>query len=296
MKILIRDSKYYRFLLIASLTLFVSGCGDNLFSSLEKTDTATDATIQLESGDPAKAITLILDKLGDAYSKVYEATNADSDLFQAQSDLNAAMLVLVDEGDIEDVPNLVSILASARAQKHGIDPFEIALKFAEAATTASEDTANADAGSSSTASAGPGNDVTRLFPILPEASAENLEGLDVAMTVLRSTGTYKTTSDDYKEALLLTASIALVTKTLDSDGDGEISALESVSLSDAAAKALLNQITAAVLAAAASSDLSADSETAKSTEQIQALQSQIDAEEGATQEEKLRNFIAKSEA
>jgi hypothetical protein len=266
------------FILWISLNLL--GCGQNIFKKLDKGDAATDATLALEEGKPDVAISLLLSTLGDAYTTLYDALDSNSNLVQAQVDLNAEMEVLIAAGKIKGVPNLVSILASSKAQKHGIDPFSIALKFADSAS------------SGDSSSSGSGNSFTVLFPVLPDATAENLEGLDIAMTILGSVGSKKTVADQYKEALLLTASIALVTKTLDADGDGEVSALEAVTLSDAAAKTLLNQITAAVLAAAANTD----SDSSASSEQIQALQSKIDAEDGATQEEKLRNFMAKSGA
>jgi hypothetical protein len=273
------------------------GCGKSIFQTTDKVDPATDAAIALEKRQPERAITLILSDLGQEYRAIYDDLDDATDTSGGAALLGAKMAELISAGKIEGVPNLVSILASAKAQLHGIDPFDLALKVAESATSESS-SADAEADFSqadpSAPAAASGNQVTVLFPVLPAATDENLHGLDVAMAVLQSVGDEKTAADDYKEALFLTASIALVSKTLDSDGDGEISALEAITLSDAAAATLLNQIMSAAAAAAASSGSGDDAETAKSTEQIQALQSKIDAEEGDTQEEKLRNFMAKS--
>lgn len=274
-----------------AISLLSHSCGSSLFKAADQSDTATEASIALEKQQPTKAIRLIMDILGQSYRRVYDEVDADTTA--GSTKLATAMETLIAAGQIKNVPNLISILASAKAQLHGIDPFDIALRIAESATTQS-DSAASDAADASSTAASAGNQVTRLFPILPEASEENIHGVDVAMAVLQSLGELKTTADEYKEALFLTASIALVTKTLDSDGDGEISALESITLSDTAANALLNQITSAAAAAASSGENGQDLDSATSTAQIQALKAQIDAEEGATQEEKLRNFIAKS--
>jgi hypothetical protein len=271
----------------------LSSCGTSIFKSLDKSDAATDAAIALEKKQPESAIKIILDALGDEYHAVYDDVDAATETSTGTIALAAKMTELIDAGAISNVPNLVSILASAKAQLHGIDPFNIALQIADSATSTTDSSSSTES-SDTAAAGGTANAVTSLFPVLPEASLENLHGLDVAMAILQSIGTLKTVPDQYKEALFLTASVALVTKSLDTDGDGKISALESITLSDAAATILLNQIISAGAAAAAGGETSAETTPSASTAQIQALQSKIDAQEGATQEEKLRNFMAQS--
>lgn len=269
-------------ILIASLNLMIA-CGKNPFKSYDEGNVATDATIEIENGNSKTAINLILEDLGSEFQTAYENATALTTKSEDIINISAAINNLIDAGR-SDVPNLVSILASAKAQLHGVDPFKLALKFADQSSS-NESNSNNNSQQQDT------NELTLLFPVLPEATAENIQGLDKALTLLSSLGSYKTASEEYKEALLLTASIALSTKALDSDGDGEISALEAVTLSDAVASVLIEQIAAAVISAAAGDgqDVSA------SAEQIQKIQSQIDAQEGSTDEEKLRNFIAKSQ-
>lgn len=265
--------------IILLVSFLISSCGTSFFSSLDKSDAATDATIELENDNPDKAIDIILNELGSGYEAIYDGINDDSALLTVQTELATKLTEIIAAGDVSRPALLVSILASAKAQKHGIDPFTLGLKFADSASSSSS--------SSST------NNLTLLFPVLPEPTATNLRGLDVAMTVLQSLASLKSSVDQYKEALFLTASMALVTKSLDTDGDGQISALEAISLSDAAAQSILSQISSAVLASAASEGADAEN-VAASAEQIQALQSAISGEDGSTDEEKLRNYMSKA--
>ncbi|MEZ4741847.1 MAG: hypothetical protein R3B45_05280 [Bdellovibrionota bacterium] len=287
----IKPNHFKCILIINLVSLLLLSCGTNFFESVDKSDAAADATIQLEKGNASKAEDILLNALGSDYTKLYESASSTSDLDSLKDDLTTEMRQLIDSGDLKEAPNLISILASARAQRHGIDPFEIALKFADSSTSSSQSSDSAD----STTSSSP-NELTMLFPVLPEASGDNITGLDIALMLLGSLAEEKQVADQYKEALFLTASIALITKSLDTDGDGTITALESITLSDAAAQVLLNQIASAASAAADSGDLTSDGESSLSAQQIQALQSQIDAQDGGTQEEKLRNFIAQNKS
>ncbi len=281
--------KLKKVLLLLSLTctgVFL-GCGTNAFENLEETPPQISATLALEDEKPEKSIEILLDALGSDYKNYYNSISDNDDITTVQTTFSSLLAELIDASKVERPANLVSILASAKAQLHGIDPLSIALELANIGATAGESEAADATDSSST------NPITVLFPVLPDASSANIRGLEIALALLRSIGSEYTDQDQFKEALFLSANVSLIAKTLDSDGDGEISALEAINLSDEAAGAILNQLASAATAAAATSSDS-DSNTQKSTEQIATIQAAIDAQEGATDEEKVRNYIAQS--
>jgi HJR/Mrr/RecB family endonuclease len=118
-----------------------------------------------------------------------------------------------------------------------------------------------------------------------------LSDIDKAVEILAELGSDNfLPGDTFKLGLYQAASFILHTKALDTNRDGTISASEAIDLSDTSAAGLLNQIAAAqaMLEAQGVSDPAA----AKAAESIKAYQDQIDAQPGANQEEKLRNFLS----
>lgn len=249
------------------LTSFILGCGSNVFKSLDEQDPDQEAIKALEDQDPDKAIRILNKALG---SDIEQIVNESS-----SSELSARLGTAI--GDDAEKSQLVSLLSAAYAQKYGLDPLSIALKMAD--------------GGGSDSSSESSNGITALFPVLPDATQENIDGIDKALGILQAISELRfTKADFYKQSILFSASMALHTKLLDADGDGKISAAEAIAMSTDDAATVLSQ-----LAGAASSMTGADmdSETiAAVAGQLGDLQSQIAAQEGATDEEKLQNYLA----
>lgn len=168
----------------------------------------------------------------------------------------------------------LSLLAAAYAQRAGVEPIQFAREMAESG------------GGTSSASG-----LVAAFTILPEATASVLSDIDKAVEILGELGGDNfLPGDTFKLGLYQAASFILHTKALDTNRDGTISATEALDLSDTSAAGLLNQIAAAqaMLEAQGVTDPAA----AKAAESIKAYQDQIDAQSGANQEEKLRNFLS----
>jgi hypothetical protein len=257
-------------------------CGKNTFESLNTPPPEVKASLALESQKPDKAVNDLLANLGAEFKDEYILILSLSSVTEAKARTVSLVQRTIGAGQVNNASNLISILASAKAQQHGLDPLNIALKLAN----------NSGSAASSSGSSSP---ITMLFPALPEASLDNIRGLDIAIALISGIGTYKTQTDLYKEAIYITSAISLSAKALDLDGDGTISAEEALSLSDEAAEAILDQLVSAAIAASGSTE-GADSNSAKSASQIASIQNQINAQEGETQAEKLRALLAKTNA
>jgi hypothetical protein len=173
-----------------------------------------------------------------------------------------------------DNAKYLSLLAAAYAQRAGVEPIQFGREMSESG-----------AGTSSASG------LVAAFNILPEATAGVLSDIDKAIEILAELGSDNfLPGDTFKLGLYQAASFILHTKALDTNRDGTISASEAIDLSDTSAAGLLNQIAAAqaMLEAQGVSDPAA----AKAAESIKAYQDQIDAQAGANQEEKLRNFLS----
>lgn len=179
---------------------------------------------------------------------------------------------------LEDDPSnyqLTSLLSAAYAQKHGIDTISLALKMGT---------------SSSESSGSQTNELTALFSVLPDASDENFTGLQTAIDLLLSIPEdSRTKADNFKLTMLLTSVTALRTKAFDKDGDGQVSPVEMLTLSEEDALAILSNLdtAAAVLAGVDTSSAG----TAAAATSITALQEKIASQPGDSNAERLQAYL-----
>lgn len=205
----------------------------------------------------------------------------DAAIALEKGDENKAISILEDalQGDPGN-SRYLSILSSAYAQRAGVEPLTIAQGMA------SKQSGEGDAQSQS--------GLVELFGIMPPATIRSLEDIDYSMSLLAQIDAdARTNGDLFKIAIYQTCSMVMHMKILDTDGDGQLSLEEITNLSDLSAGGLLSQLAGAQAILASQG---ADSETmAKVAESLTQYQTQIDAAPGATQEEKLRNYMAQSQ-
>ena len=262
------------------------GCGDqNAFESLAPPTPAEKAAAYLENENPDAAISTILDTLGDTYRGLYTAATEGND---NENQLHAEMLTLIAAGKVVQTPNLISILASAQAQKYSIDPFAMVLQLASG-TSSSSSSALTDIPS---VSLGP---LTQLYSILPTATADNITGIQSAIFILRSIGSSDLTkADNLKLGLFLVANLVLILKSIDTNEDGIITPAEAEKIAAATATAFITILEQATLAFL-SSDLNS-SKTSAASGAITNLQTTLQEEPGTTDTEKLRAFFAQAQS
>lgn len=267
-----------RLLSMSLITIFIwfYACGDNGLSVFNSDHAAEDAVKALEQSDPEEAERLCLNALGETYKGIYKSIDYSSDLNAVQAALSAEVSRMIALNTVKDPLNLLSILASARAQIHGVDLFNIAVTLSKSA------------GSSS-------NEITVMFPALPEASAWHILGLKSAILVLNSMDASRwTKADYYKSAMFLISSVSLNLKSLDINKDGQISAEEALGLSEDIAVSILSQIASASAAVSVSSQSTDASKSKSSSDAIAGLSSKIDSQSGASVAEKLKAYISAS--
>jgi len=180
--------------------------------------------------------------------------------------------------DDPENPKLLSILSYAFAARAGVEPLKLIAKMTSSGTGGDNESQS-------------DSELLLLFDVVPAATAENLNDIDRAVSILVSDipSDQRLPGDNLKLALFQTASLVMHMKAIDLNGDGVISVEELASFTTASAGALLNQLTAA------QSLLASDSDDATSQQAAQALgkyQAEIDAMPGATSEEKLKNYLA----
>ncbi len=190
--------------------------------------------------------------------------------------LNAAL-----EDDPENY-QLVSLLSAATAQKYGIDAFTMVMRMVNSQKEQAEN--QTPSGS---------NNITALFSAVPASTPENIAGINEAIRIMMTIpATSRTRADNFYLSLMNTAALTLQTKKFDKDGDGLISPVELLDLSDDDAISILDSLLNAESAMA--DGLLPDSANSKaSAEQISQIRSQIESQEGASTAEKLRNFLNK---
>jgi hypothetical protein len=179
-------------------------------------------------------------------------------------------------------PKLLSILSYAYAARAGVEPLKLAANMTKTSSDSTDGSDNADSGSD--------GQLSLLFDVVPAATAAALSDIDRAVEILISeiAAEDRLPGDILKLALFQTASFVMHMKAVDLDGDGEIEIDELAAFSTSSATGILNQL------ASAQSQLSgSDDETSQAAASaLTKYQSQIDAQPGATNEEKLKNYLA----
>jgi hypothetical protein len=218
------------------LLLGASACGTNLFEAVAEPDPADEATAALDERKSDEAITIL-------------------------------------EKALQKEPEnwlYVSLLASAKAQKAGVDTTDIALEMAKG-------------GESS------GNPLTALFTVLPAATEDVIDLLGESTELLASIPADQLEDgDSFKISMFNTAFTALQAKFFDADGSGSFTVEELQSLDEEAAINILNSLLNAENAATV---YQSSGGTGDATSNVSQIRSQIDAQPGETQAEKLRSYL-----
>lgn len=227
---------------IVALSLLVSACGkQNLFRKAEDPDPLEEASTLLEQNKPDEAIVILKNELDD---------------------------------NPENYPAL-SLLATATAQKYGIDTITMALKLASTSTTQLSD-----------------NQVVALYAILPEATAANVAGIAEADGYLAAVPVAnRTKSDFFRLSLLDLSTMVIRTKFYDKNADGKLDTNELLAMGTTDAAAILQTLAGAIINAAQGQGVDTEN-AAKVNEAMKGIQDKINAAPGTTQEEKLKNYLA----
>jgi hypothetical protein len=245
-----------RQLIIAGMTISLVGCGQSIFSGFRKIDPAAEACRELENNDPSAAISILTSAL-------------------ESSPGNAQYL---------------SILATAYAQRAGVDPLYLALNMSSNSSTNSSALALASAGSSS--------DFTAMFSLLPTPTQSVLDDVDLAVTILTEQidAASRQPGDLFKGAIFMTASMVLHVKKLDVSGDGTLSVSDLASMSEEDALAILSNLSSAItlLGTTGSSDGGGEATAAAASSTLEAFSSQITSSSGSTDVDKLRTYLSSS--
>lgn len=228
----------------------------------------------------ALALAAQLVACGDNVFKSTEAEDAPEDAALALERGDPSKAIEILEAallDDPENPQLTSLLSAAYAQRAGVEPLSFAQGIGGSDADSGSDTSN--------------DGLVSLFGIMPEATVDSLADIDYAVTLVASIpAESRMAGDPFKYAIYQTASMVMHLKILDTDGDGVLSIEEIVDLSDTSATGLLNQLASAQATLAAQG---ADSATMlKASETLARFQTQIDASEGATPEDQLRNYMA----
>lgn len=218
----------------------------------------------------------------------FEKQNAAEDATIELEKNNPDKAIRILQDALEDDPEnyqLISLLSAATAQKYGIDALTMALEMA-----------NNQAGNGSQSGTQGSNNITALFSAVPEASLTNIEGVQEAIRIMMTIpAESRTKADNFYLSLMNTAALALQTKKFDKDGDGLISPVELLDLSDEDAVNIIESLLNAE-SALSGGILDEGGNSKASAEQISQIRTQIDAQEGATTAEKLRNYLNKDKA
>lgn len=233
----------FAFFILLGIAAINLGCGGNIYQSIDSADASEKAVVALENEDPDKAIN-ILEKEIEKKDDNYQA---------------------------------ISLLATAKAQKAGIDIIDITLNLVTSQSENVQTSAN--------------NPVASLFSIIPDASDEIIELVNSSVALIQSIpNDKKTEADLFRLAMYQTALMILTTKALDSDGDGSIGLEELQSMSEEQALAIITSIVNAEDSAAA---FSGSGNQGAAAGQISGISEKINQQEGSTPAEKLKSFLAK---
>lgn len=217
--------------------------------------------------------------------KTYEKKDPAEDATVALENNDADKAISILTKALEDEPDnntYKSVLSLAYAQRAGIDPLTLAQKMG-----------GSDSATSSAAASG--NGLTSLFGIMPEATDAHIADVDTAIALIISIPTpARITADTLKLAMFQIAAMTLRSKQLDINGDGILSVDELLNMSSTSATAILSQLAAA--AGAYSGSVSVSTTDKAAAEQITKIQTAIASQPGATDQEKLQNYLGKTSA
>ncbi|MBC7659073.1 MAG: hypothetical protein H7249_05130 [Chitinophagaceae bacterium] len=222
-------------IILVSTLLF--GCQKNVFQPVDKAKPADQATAYMNDHQPDLAI-----------STLNEAMKNDPNNFQ-----------------------LVSLMASAKAQKAGIDTFNLVVKLATSGVSGS-------------------NGLTAMFSVLPAVDANNrglmLEVVNLLQSIPQNS---RTNEDNFKATIFNAAFTALQAKFFDQNGDGQYTVDELKNLDDTSANAIINSLLDAQNSAVLYQGAAANGVAAG---KVQDVVTQLEAQPGATNADKLRNYLA----
>lgn len=225
------------------------------------------------------ALSLVVNACG---SNLYRTTDpgdpAEDATIALEQDKPSSAIQILESALADDPENAkyLSILAAAYAQRAGIDPIIFARKMADLDTSTSSSAGRLAA-----------------FAILPNPTEDVLRDIDKAISIMSELGLDRfLPGDSLKLGLYQSASFLLHTKALDKNGDGTISPGEAMEMSTGSATTILSQLSRA------SSTLGNQGESNPAATQaaaaLEKFKSEIDAQPGDSQDEKLRNFLASS--
>ena len=246
-----------------------------------KLDPAVEAAIELDNENPNKAIKILLNSLGSDFSDLYYGVDETSDMVEVKNSLCSQVSALLSSTEVSDAGNLISVLASAHSQSYGIDIVTIAL--AMGADSKLETAVVSDASM-----------FVKVYPVIPEPTAPVLRGIELSMALLECLGSSTTAEDSFKQTFFTFANSALITKSLDEDLDGTISAVEATKMTDAAAENFMSMIESAVTTSTAFKDANLDADTQVSNQlldQIKSAKDLIDSSEGGSVADRVRSYI-----
>ena len=267
------------------LSYFVFSCGQNFYTEFEAKNYAGRAATLLDYGKVEEAKQILLEGLGSDFSQRFQNINSSSNLREEQAALTEIINNIRVKNPALGVDNLVSILASAVAQSINVEPLFIGLKLAEEGMldqSKANETAESDSASSDL--------ITKLFPIMPEPSTENIFIIDLALLLLSCISEYSTTTDKFKQSLFNLSSIALVQKSLDGDGSGVLTLEEIENLSPEQALLIFNKLdNAEALSKLMSTGEGTDTDAAVG--KIASVKEEIGSAEGDDQQEQIQNYL-----
>lgn len=227
--------------LLFCLGLTLLGCRSNVFEPVENPDPAELAASYMDEQKPDEAISV----------------------------LNSAL------GKEPENYQLMSMLASAKAQKAGVDTFDLIIRLASEGVSGD-------------------NGITAMFGVLPAVTSENRAlMLEVVNLLAAIPAANRTEADNLKATLFNASYTALQAKFFDSDGDGTFTLEELANLDDESANAIVNSLLSAQNSAVLFEAAEANGVAA---ETVSAIKAQLDAQPGETTADKLRNMLASQAA
>jgi hypothetical protein len=225
--------------LVIAIGLSLLGCDSNVYEAVEEPKPADQAAAYMDQQKPDEAISVL--------SKALKDNPADY--------------------------QLISMMASAKAQKAGVDTFDLIIRLASEGVSGS-------------------NGLTAMFSVLPPVTTENRQLMLEVVNLLASIPPSSRTDADNLKATLFNASFtALQAKFFDADGDGAFTVDELTKLDDESANAIINSLFDAQNSAVLFQGAEDNGIAAEKVEEIKA---ELDAQPGATTAEKLRNLLAAS--